>query len=513
VYGPGNAETAIKTTTSSTSSSNPTVTSPSQSQLQGKNYTEINKSSDDPCNQETTESDKLRPTTPERDEEGASSPALPVSNPNWLPWLSVADYSLMSHFTVTLTRCLSLHQTMQDDFCTALVPMALDTSHGTHLLSAVLALSAIHQSSLGCWIDDTHLAQLRHSSLRQLRRQVIGQDTSVDEKSIATALSLCLCDILLGGEKPRSWRLHLQGAATMIKGHLSSYSHHRGQSGNMVFLWRWWRSLEALAVLSGSPSVSNITADAVQTPSGALTVAQAQDGDDYIDIFDGFSTKLLPVIEEVNMLAAESDALRKLEGLHGLEDLPDPVRVLRFAHTSRCSRVAADIQKSMMTYGAVNHAKVDHYSSRVGDEEPDDPVMLDFPSLNEAYHLAVLLQLYQRVMNLSITDSVVQRTVKRLIRCMKRITLYDHHASPGVATLQPIFTLGCAAHDAEDRVFVIDWLEKMRRCYALGNTDSARKFLLELWQKRDEDASDHASSPPLQWHQLLADKQWDLSLY
>lgn len=40
----------------------------------------------------------------------------------------------------------------------------------------------------------------------------------------------------------------------------------------------------------------------------------------------------------------------------------------------------------------------------------------------------------------------------------------------------------------------------MRQNYSLGNTDSARVFLEELWQKRD---SMGAMGSRLQWHQLL----------
>jgi hypothetical protein len=151
----------------------------------------------------------------------------------------------------------------------------------------------------------------------------------------------------------------------------------------------------------------------------------------------------------------------------------------------------------------------------------------DFFCLNEAYHVAVLLQVYQRVMNVPITDGAVQSAVKRGINCLNQITLHDF-ASPGVATLQPLFIIGCAAHEQEDRLFVMEWVEKMRQKYALRNTDSARDFLLELWQERD---SLGASGSRLQFHQLLgmciyhapllvavtnsfeAEKDWDLSLW
>ncbi|KAI1609229.1 fungal-specific transcription factor domain-containing protein [Exophiala viscosa] len=426
-----------------------------------------------------------------------------LPNPAWLPWLSNVDRSLLDHFTVTVTNYLSLHQTMQNDFCTVLLPMALDTSHGTHLLSAILGLSAIHQISLGSYADEAYLAQLRFTSLQQLRLQNIGHNASVDEQSIATALMLCLCDILAGGEKPRSWRLHLQGAATMISNY---FSNHEPDSGNILVLWRLWKSLQSLSLLLGNSSLETAARP-------ALTLAPPNESH-YIDVYDGFSTKLLPVVDEVDTLYAESQALQKLELALGNDD--SAVKVLRNAHTTRSEALVAKIN-SMLDDPVIELDPTSEYSDTSS----------DFFCLNEAYHVAVLLQVYQRVMNVPITDAAVQSAVKRGVSCLKQITLHDF-ASPGVATLQPLFIIGCAAHEQEDRLFVMDWVEKMRQRYALRNTDSARDFLLELWQERDSLGS---SGPQRQFHQLLgtcifhvqmlvvvtdivkAEKEWDLSLW
>ncbi|KIV81602.1 hypothetical protein PV11_03775 [Exophiala sideris] len=408
-----------------------------------------------------------------------------IPNPAWLPWLSNVDRSLLDHFTVTVTNYLSLHQTMQNDFCTVLLPMALDTSHGTHLLSAILGLSAIHQISLGSYADEAYLAQLRFTSLQQLRLQNIGHNASVDEQSIATALMLCLCDILAGGEKPRSWRLHLQGAASMISNYFSA---HEPDSGNILVLWRLWKSLQSLSLLLGNSSL-----EAAARP--ALTLAPPNESH-YIDVYDGFSTKLLPVVDEVDTLYEESQALQKLE--LALGDTDSAIKVLRNGHTTRSEALISKIN-AMLDDPVIELDPTSEYSDTSS----------DFFCLNEAYHIAVLLQVYQRVMNVPITDIAVQSAVKRGINCLKQITLHDF-ASPGVATLQPLFIIGCAAHEQEDRLFVMDWVETMRRRYALRNTDSARDFLLELWQERDTLG---ASGPRRQFHQLLAEKEWDLSLW
>lgn len=407
-----------------------------------------------------------------------SSPVVDIIlNPDWLPWLSNVDRSLLNHFTLTVSSYLSLHHAMQNDFCTVLLPMALDTSHGTHLLSAMLGLAAIHQISLGSYSDEAYLAQLRYTSLQQLRLQSIGQNAAVDEQSIATALTLCLCDILAGGEKPKSWRLHLQGAATMIRNY---FTMHPPDSGNILVLWRWWKSMQSLSILLGNP-----TPKLVEKP--ALTLAPTGTSD-YIDIYDGFSTKLPPVIEEVDMLHAESQALERLEVRLG-ED--EALQMLRNAHSTRCEALLGKIS------GMIDNpvTELDPASSADTQTEPAS----DYYSLNEAYHLAVMLQVYQRAMSVSTADDRVQELVKKGIKCLSGITIYEF-ASPGVATLQPLFIFGCAAQHDEDKQFVMDWIDRMRRTYSLRNTDSARDFLLELWQKRESMGS---MGPQYQYHQLL----------
>ncbi|KIW18840.1 hypothetical protein PV08_03129 [Exophiala spinifera] len=406
-----------------------------------------------------------------------SSPINIILNPDWLPWLSNVDRSLLNHFTLTVSSYLSLHQAMQNDFCTVLLPMALDTSNGTHLLSAILGLAAIHQISLGSYTDEAYLAQLRYTSLQQLRLQRIGQNAAVDEQSIATALTLCLCDILAGGEKPKSWRLHLQGAATMIRNY---FTMHPPDSGNILVLWRWWKSLQSLSTLLGNP--------ASRLEQKPLLGLAPSDSGDYIDLYDGFSTKLPPLIEEVDLLHAESQALERLDVRFG-ED--EAVQVLRNAHSTRCEALLGKVS------GMIDNPVTELEPSGSTDAQPEPAS--DYFSLNEAYHLAVMLQIYQRAMNVSIVDDRVQELVERGIKCLSGITIYEF-ASPGVATLQPLFIFGCAAQRDQDKQFVMGWIERMRRTYSLRNTDSARDFLLELWRKRESMGS---MGTQYQYHQLL----------
>lgn len=105
---------------------------------------------------------------------------------------------------------------------------------------------------------------------------------------------LCLCDIVSGGQKPNSWRLHLEGAAAVFASS-DTYSDQGGkESSRRTFLRRWWRSLEVITLLCGKPTLS-------LGSRLALLVAQS-DGYDYIDEFDGLSIRLIPIFAEINLL-------------------------------------------------------------------------------------------------------------------------------------------------------------------------------------------------------------------
>jgi hypothetical protein len=61
---------------------------------------------------------------------------------------------------------------------------------------------------------------------------------------------MCLEDIIAGGERPNSWRLHLEGAATMINGKLD-----RGafMDPDFYFLQHWFLSLKNVALIVVGP--------------------------------------------------------------------------------------------------------------------------------------------------------------------------------------------------------------------------------------------------------------------
>ncbi|KAI1612683.1 fungal-specific transcription factor domain-containing protein [Exophiala viscosa] len=421
-------------------------------------------------------------------------------NPDWLIDLPSAQRLLLCHFAGSTVICIVLHKKLHSDFCSTIIPMALDKCHGNVLLAAILSTAAAHRKSLGLSCDDIAYARQKQRALQLLSRQLSQQPiepTDHGDVCIATSLTLCLCEILEGGEKPNSWRAHLKGAAALLgvgRKHgqtSSSTTTDTRDTPSRTLLRRWWQTYEGHTLFNDRP-VPLFDQD---QDRHHLSTQSASDVNAYIDDFHGFSIGLLPIIDELNLLIIERQAIKDMNnaGLNCTQ-LLDVVEL-------RGNRLVLDVKRMLE-----NRLPKVHDTFDVSDASL---LLSELVDLDKAYHHITLLKIYQRVLGLQSTNPNIQRAVGRAIECISRITLHDF-ACPGVALLQPVFTVGCEAHSEQDRNFVIAWLDKLRKQNAMGNVGCAKEFLLELWQKRD------STSPPaeyIHWNELLEHKGWELALY
>ncbi|SPJ71743.1 uncharacterized protein FTOL_01471 [Fusarium torulosum] len=422
----------------------------------------------------------------------SSTPSSLRLNPSWLPWISKEHLSLIDHFTKNLIPCFSLHPVQPGNFCSNFIPLALNANHGTPLLAAILLSASVHRDALDSPESDMRFTNLYQTCIRHLRHINTGGNAEVDDVYVATALILCLTEILTGGTKSGSWRMHLNGAAALLDDFAPDAEDEGKSTSTRLFLWRWCRSLRANALSSAQPALPSLLVDL------GLDDTKMMDSN-YIDVFDGFSTSLLPVFREINDFAQEVTALDELEE-HDTE-ASRSIGFLRSMLQARCSRLIAKIR-------VMSKQPVSRLDPLIPPSQQDDYVA-DFMLLNEVYHHTAFLEIYQRVLNKPRFDPEVQDVVKSGINCLRRLKLNDH-ASPGVATLHPIFAIGCSVSAIEDRLFVLDWLENMKKHYSMGNVQSSKCFLLELWQRNDALGT---RTSHLQWNKFMQQKEWDLSLY
>ncbi|OIW30216.1 hypothetical protein CONLIGDRAFT_632275 [Coniochaeta ligniaria NRRL 30616] len=412
-------------------------------------------------------------------------------NPSHLSHLSLPQRVLLDHFLCTVTRSFSLHLATHQGFCMTYLPMALDPSMGQSLLPAILEAAALHRTSLGLDQSQQVVVALRHASVRHFQLPDIGRDAGADDYALATALMLCLCDILSGGEKTDSWRIHLQGATAITR----QISERRRKDGRPVhqesdrrkFLWRWCESLAVLSLLS---------------PDSALTgpIVLDEDGD-YIDEFHGFSRRLIPAIQEAHFLLLEQQTLQEtLSHATGHSHSASLERLSRVIE-QRCEQTVKDVMASLGQKTLKFHPSIQSFIGL--------KIQQDFAATNRAYHHGVLINLRRRVQGRQLNDPEIEKSVEAIITHLSVLDLRNE-ACPGVAMLQPLFDAGCASYVPQQRTAVLELMGSLERHYAMGNVSQARTFLQDYWLEWDRQLEQGVD---LCWDTFIKNKGWELSLY
>jgi Fungal specific transcription factor domain len=221
---------------------------------------------------------------------------------------------LLHHFANSASQITSCHPSIQTSFNELLLPMAISYPP---LLSALMALSAIHRNSLYTTssapiAQSTEIIYLKASSITQLRSDLLlptQRQSPMRDAVLATALTLCMCEIHSGADLPRSWRLHLEGAKAILSS-LTTTSHSSpaiptSQSG---LLERWYTSIEALAAISSkglrAGNLPSIASSSPDTP-----ILETSKSEVFLDDYFGFSTDLVDAFKEIGAAAWERRSL------------------------------------------------------------------------------------------------------------------------------------------------------------------------------------------------------------
>ncbi|KAM5434663.1 hypothetical protein McanMca71_006294 [Microsporum canis] len=399
------------------------------------------------------------------------------SNPFEFSWLPKQQRKLLDHFISCTTLSMSCHSPIQDMFCRVLVPMAMQTPH---LLGALLSLAATHRLTLGMDQSMSELNLLKVTSLRQLQEALAKPGADMDESIVATTLTLCHADFVSDGRSPGSWRSHLQGTTAVIASYLENSKASLGSlSSTMSLLWRWYLSIETVALLTGNLVMPN--------DSRALLQMRKLISDDGIDDLAGFSSSLGPIFKDINRLAIEADNALQQDDDHILTDT-DPKNRIPLSILDQSYQLINDIHSKMGPQERRFQPTVDASTHRE-----------DFAIVDEAFHHVALVQIYRRVLNLTSTDPLVQSSVKHIISRICKVRFLGEPC-PGIAVLQPLFTAGCEASSGPDRDSINTLLLNFEHRYGMGNARNCRSFLQDLWATRDNNGDTEGK---IRWDKVM----------
>jgi hypothetical protein len=383
---------------------------------------------------------------------------------------------LLHHFANSASRITSCHPRIQTNFCNLLLPMAISYPP---LLSALMALSAIHRNSLYTPSPaplnqpPNEIIALKASSIAQLRSELLlptQQRSQMQDAILATALTLCMCEIHSGGDQPRSWRLHLEGAKAIISTYQQMSTNPASSDPNSQsnLLKRWYTSIEALAATTSRGIRAGqlpLLAPGVELP------AIGTEDKAFLDDYFGFSTDLVDTFKEIGAAAWERRSLAAESSAHVLlseEDLQTEADILE---KSVEDMIARDATAPPKFYPGVK-------------ESLDDNVVEEFYACNRAYQHTALLYIYRRVRQLPGTDEKVQVAVKSILECVASIKPRSG-LSPYIVLTMPLFTAGREAL-GEDREIVRYALRDLGNSLKLRNVWRSLEFLEADWEGGDE---------------------------
>jgi hypothetical protein len=348
------------------------------------------------------------------------------------------------------------------------------------LLSALMALSAIHRNSLYSPNPlqgdiPREIITLKASSISRLRSELLATtlDGNTREAVLATALTLCMCDIHSGADQPRSWRLHLQGANAILSSISTGLSSNLEINTQGWLLKRWYTSIEVLAAISSKGL----------RDSGSLDISTLHRNEDMgnknnnieiiLDDYFGFTTDLVALLKEIGVLAHERKLLSETGMTTGNVVFSD--RDLFTEGLLLESRIQSIITRDRNSAPPL-YPGVEPYLSTKGIEE--------LYLCNEAYQYTALIHVYRRIMGIPSTDSRVQNAVKQILKCVGGIQPSEG-LSVYIVLVMPLFTAGQEAF-GEDRERVRERMKVLGEKLRLRNVWRSREILENIWNGGNE---------------------------
>jgi hypothetical protein len=357
------------------------------------------------------------------------------------------------------------------------------------LLSALMALSAIHRNSLytlpaATLQQPNEIDYLKASSVTQLRSDLLlpaQQQPQMRDALLATALTLCMCEIHSGADLPRSWRLHLEGATAILSSLspmlASTASHPNSQTG---LLQRWYTSISALAAISPQGlRAGDLHPATSPTPSPDPLLSTANEKKEvavFLDDYFGFSTDLVGMFKEIGAAAWERRTLSSNSPV-ALESESEAMRVHINLSEEDLTTEARNLELRVLDMMARDPPPF-YPGVR---EKLDEEVRTEFCLCNEAYQCAALLHIYRSVMLLERADVRVKGCVERILGCVDGIKPREG-LSPYIVLTMPLFAAGREAL-GEERERVRIAMRGLGSRLRLRNVWRSLEILEEGWER------------------------------
>lgn len=328
-----------------------------------------------------------------------------------------------------------------------ILPLAQESPALWH---AVSAMAAFHRAKQLPAMEQQGLEHMNESS-RHFRNDVARMKT---ETALATTLALAFAmswdHRLVPGGNP-----HIRGAKFLFDKVVQKYNRTPPTSRDyprLRFLCNTWLYVNVIAQLTSLDGVTSL------------------DGDDANDLNTDLPSCPLPRFTEIDPLLGSARSLFPLIGR--------VASVIRKVYSSGSNSIEICREAELLQIA------VENWMPPVGEmPRVEDPSLEVQHSLQtaEAYRWATLLYLHQAVPE--IPSRTTANLAHRILECLKSVPVSSRAI---VIQIFPLMAAGCEVI-GEDRTWVENRWDTMRRRMNIGNLDRCWDVVKEVWKLRDED--------------------------
>jgi len=367
------------------------------------------------------------------------------------------DRFFFDHFIFDVSRVLSLFTDKQNPFKEILLPMA--TSH-RGLMHSLLCLSGSHLASRE---RDPRFEerQLHHfgRAIENLRTDtnmtatLAGESPIIDDPTVAQTLVLCLKSIC-AGEVNGEYRPHLDAAKHLV------FSQHSPNEGFQRFLYEFFLYHDVSNSVTSLDRKTVMMSDDFKLPEWLI---QPEAGT-LLGVVDG----LFVIISKIRNLRDRIRA-RRAQGLSPGVDYQ--------LYSDACT-IDASLRAWVCNQGGDEHR---YYASLL-------------------YRQCTWLYLFRTICK-SAPDPRIHAAVDEGLEYLRKL---PSDAPTQSVLLMPVFILGCAAFDPDQRPDIIKAFDGLEQYSRLGNIQYARKVVERVWEMMDAGNEDSWD-----WETILSDMGWD----
>ena len=391
-----------------------------------------------------------------------------------LQLLSRKDKVLLDHF-VRKASLIAPHAHIRDQICHGILPKAFQIPS---LMYSILALSSLHRTSLlndapKTFVPEAPTTNYIALSLRHLHQELQAtMNAEARNALLQTIRMLCLCEIY-SGKADKSWRVHVEGAKTIIestaksiagKNAVDTIKSNLDRAVDNSFLFQWYFSVEALMSLTNRGlSAGQMELIPKRPCASGVLLGQTNHGDldCYLDIYTGYSSDLNATFIEIGAAAWERQRLEKSKATRRLASIQSPstygdaevattagetmgVSITPFDR-SNTTLSETDLHEEGLWLANAVHTMIQR-DRESGLRIPPEVFLnkdeiRQFNACNQAYQHSALIHIYRRVMRLSSNSTEVQGCVRKILDVVMSI-LPVVELSPWVLMTTPIFTAG-----------------------------------------------------------------------